>query len=442
MPSATKARARVRQKAKGPIDPAFGRRLRSLREARTLTQAQLAGPDFTPGFISLVENGRTRVSLRAAEILARRLEISVVDLVGDEGGADAAANATIARAEAELRAGRASAAIELLRPIDGRAAPSLRARMRRVHGKALVALGRPREAVPVLDDALRAFRTARDTESMARTMYDLAVAHARAQSIGDALGLALQAEHTIASGDVVDRTLELELLTFLATLFVTLGDYDAADLRAERAKAIAQDVADPSAVASLYQSLAATRQEQGDFEAALAYARRSLQAYEQLRHTRAIASTWNTIGWIYVKRGQTGRAAEALDRAWRLAQAQSDGRLAAYVLQSRAELEMSRGDFPAAVRLAEESARHPQASARARALSLLVRAEALAKTRAPLAALNAAFRDAFEALEPHGRRQLAKAYRAHFEALVARGESKQAVVSARRALELMQPALQ
>ncbi len=71
----------VRQKAKGPIDPRFGQRLRELRVAAGLTQAQLAGPEFSKGFISLVETGRARTSLRAAQIFADRLRVPLAELV-------------------------------------------------------------------------------------------------------------------------------------------------------------------------------------------------------------------------------------------------------------------------------------------------------------------------------------------------------------------------
>ncbi len=71
----------VHQKAKGPIDPSIGLKVRELRTARGMTQAQLAGPDFSKGFISLLETGRTRVSLRAAHIIASRLGVDVTELL-------------------------------------------------------------------------------------------------------------------------------------------------------------------------------------------------------------------------------------------------------------------------------------------------------------------------------------------------------------------------
>ena len=71
----------VRQKAKGPIDPTVGENVRKLRIEKGMTQAQLAGSDFSKGFISLLETGRTRASLRAAEILAKRLGITAPKLL-------------------------------------------------------------------------------------------------------------------------------------------------------------------------------------------------------------------------------------------------------------------------------------------------------------------------------------------------------------------------
>src|SRR6266508_943283 len=86
MPVATKPRRIVHQKAKGPIDPSVGHKVRELRTARAMTQAALAGPDFSKGFISLLETGRTRISLRAAHILAGRLGVEVTDLLASPTG--------------------------------------------------------------------------------------------------------------------------------------------------------------------------------------------------------------------------------------------------------------------------------------------------------------------------------------------------------------------
>lgn len=439
---ARRPRRIVHQKAKGPIDPLMGQRVRELRTARGMTQAKLAGQDFTKGFISLVETGRTRMSLRAAEIVAGRLGVSVAELLdaGNSGGLREL-ELHLTRAEGRAAAGEWDEALELLASLAGKMTGRLAARAVRLKGRVLTGQRKAREAIGSLDDALRAFRGIGDREMVARVLFDLALAHAQLGQHGEAVNLALQCDYALSAGHVVDRTLELRVHTLLASEFVAIGDLGSADIRAERAQQMAQDVVDPLYVASSYETLAYLRQQQGDLEAALAYSRRALDSYQEMHNAAAVGSTWNTIGWVYVKRGQLKRAAEALDTAERLANERGDQRLMSFVLQSKAELAMARGDHQEAIALAQSSINHPEASDRARAISHLVKAEALARSGAPLAKVNAAFAEAINALEPQGRGLVARAHRAHFEALNARGEAKQATAAAQKALELLSPAL-
>jgi tetratricopeptide (TPR) repeat protein len=152
-----------------------------------------------------------------------------------------------------------------------------------------------------------------------------------------------------------------------------------------------------------------------------------------------LGSAWNTLGWVFIKRGQVGRAREALDHAEAAARDNHDDRLLAYVLQSRAELELARGNAEAAQRLAEASIASPNASPRCIALSQLVRAEAIAATKAPDAAVVRAYDEALRALEPLGRRLLAQAHQSLFAAMTRRGRHKEANVAGQRAFELLQP---
>jgi len=442
MPRIAKPRTRiVRQKSKGPVDPRPGERVRALRLARGMTQGMLAADDFTKGFISLVETGRTRMSLRAAEIIAGRLGTTIADLLAAGPGGDKAREVMLLRAEAELRAGRPAAALQLTRQLQTTGQGPFDARVQRIRGRALLDLGNWRDAVTEFDAALRGFRAAGHSQLAVRTLFDLARAHSHLEQRIEALSMALECERAIQGGSVIDRTLELQLAAFIATIYVTIGDYGSADIRSERAKALAQDVSDTRSVAALYESLAVTRQEQGDYDAALDFARRALGAYEQLELEAMVGSSWNTIGWICVQRRQFGKAEEALAKAERSASQRDDQALLGYVLQTRAELELARGKTADAIRLADASAEIDAASDRCKALSLLVRAQAVAASAAPLGEVRRAFARATAALEPHGRRQLARAHELCFDALTARGEYKEAAASAAKALELMHPAL-
>ena len=433
--TATRTRRIVRQRAKGPIDRGPGDRVRALRSARGLTQADLAGNEFSKGFISLLETGRTRVSLRAAEIIASKLGVGVAELL-TPGSSNEELELILVRGESELRAGNAERVLPLLEPIERRVTGIQRARLLRLRGRALARAQRSRQGLQDLDEAIRLFGAAKQRDQVIRTLFDLAVAHVRLEERSEALHYALEVERALVAREIVDRTLELQVLTFLAGIFTTVGDFGSADARAERAKALAEEVTDLRTVAAMYETLARTREEQGDLESALAYAQRALAAHEQAANFEAVGSSWNTIGWVYVQRRQFARAAEALDRAARIATDHNIGRLAAYVTQTRAELALAQGLHDQALKLADESASHPEASPRCRALSLLVRARALAATDAVDLEVERSFQGAFEALKNQGRKQLARAHEYYSEALSARGREHDALAAARRALEL------
>lgn len=441
MPTTTRQRRIVRQKAKGPVDPQLGKRVRALRLARRMTQAELAGDDFTKGFISLVENARTRISLRAAEILARRLGVSVTDLFGTATPSDRELEFVLLRAEQSLATGDAAQATHMVEAAEAKSEGVLRARFQRLRARALIETTRSRDAVRLLDQALRTFRRHGQAELEARTLFDLARAHARLQAPGEAINLALACEREIEAGKVVDRTLELEVHRFLVNAYAWIGDHASADARGERALALAQDVADPAALAKLYASLAQTRHEQGDAEAALSYARRSLELYERLRMETAVGETWNTLGWLYLQRKQYAKAGEALDEAERRARAFKNDRLLSYVLSTRSEIALARGKFDEATALAEESAAHPEVPPRCKAEALLVKAQALAAQQASLARVKDAFEEAIAAHEAEPPRVRAKADEAYAAVLAERGDAKGAYEHAQRALQLMRPGL-
>lgn len=441
MTVATKRRARGVGRPPNPPDPVLAERIRSLRQARGLTQAQLADRIFTKGFISLLETGRTGLSLRAARLFAPRLGVTVDDLLRPaRSGSERDIELALTRAEAEFASGHHEQALRTAKSAE-KGQVELRARYLRLRGRVLLQTERPAEAVATLDEALRLLRRVEQKELAARTLFDLAQAHARSEAFGEAIHYGLQCENAILAGHVVDASLEVRLLSFLAGVFVAIGDLASADLRIERAKRLIDDISEPKAVGNLYFNLAVTRQREGDPEGALAYARKALEAYEQMNIPAYVASVWNTLGWIHTQRREFDRAEEALDRAEQIAKETGDDRVEAYVLQNRAQLALARGQTEDAIRLAQASAEHPDAPRRARAISLLTGAEALARTAASDREVDAAFRAAIAALTPFGRMLLARAHRAHFEALAARGRHGDAEEAARRGFDAVNAVL-
>src|ERR1700674_1355546 len=76
----------------------------NIREVRTklgMTQAQLAAPEFSISYISAIERGKIRPSLKALSILARRLDVPLTFLLeGSPSGATEARAAGFSPADA------------------------------------------------------------------------------------------------------------------------------------------------------------------------------------------------------------------------------------------------------------------------------------------------------------------------------------------------------
>lgn len=62
--------------------PGFGPRLRAFRLSRGLTQAQVAGKAYTKAYISMLESGRSRASMKAVSTLAAALGVDPIELLG------------------------------------------------------------------------------------------------------------------------------------------------------------------------------------------------------------------------------------------------------------------------------------------------------------------------------------------------------------------------
>src|SRR5437868_15380845 len=87
-----------------------GARIRSLRTAKGLTQAQLAEPNYTKAYISMLESGRTRASMKALEHIAATLGVKPADLLRGQA-APAAPQYALVEARRLLEPGRGTQAL-------------------------------------------------------------------------------------------------------------------------------------------------------------------------------------------------------------------------------------------------------------------------------------------------------------------------------------------
>jgi transcriptional regulator with XRE-family HTH domain len=75
--------------ARSTLSARFGARVRTLRTARDLSQFDLAAAvGLSPNHLGVLERGEKMPTLETAEALAKALNLSVAELLSDEGGAD------------------------------------------------------------------------------------------------------------------------------------------------------------------------------------------------------------------------------------------------------------------------------------------------------------------------------------------------------------------
>ncbi len=94
-----------------------GARIRSLRTAKGLTQAQLAEPQYTKAYISMLESGRTRASMKALEHIAGVLGVKPADLLGG-APSPATPQYTLLEARRLVEQGRAAEATPMLEGLE------------------------------------------------------------------------------------------------------------------------------------------------------------------------------------------------------------------------------------------------------------------------------------------------------------------------------------
>jgi tetratricopeptide (TPR) repeat protein len=312
----------------------------------------------------------------------------------------------------------------------------VRAKALRIQGRALVETGEARAGLEILEQAGAELKALGLNELAVRVLYYRAIAHAHLDEPGNALTLALECEAAMNARGLVDRTLELQLRSLLATTFARVGDLNTASQQGERALALADDVVDPEALGSLYSTMAMTRQRQGELDAALSYARKGLEIFESLGRDRFVIQLWHNLAVVRLARREYAEAAQALDRAEALARQGKFAALEARLLGVRAELAGARGNWRQAQTLAAAAAAHPAARAQTRGRALLLQARAGSKLKAPAARVVALIEEALVALAKEPSRIRAEAHDTYATVLADRGRWKDAYAQSQRAYEL------
>jgi len=410
-----------------------GARIRSLRTAKGLTQAQLAEPLYTKAYISMLESGRTRASMKALEHISGVLGVSPADLLG---GAPSAATPQYSLVEARrlIEQGNHREALPILEGLEDGLTPKDQLVRLRYLASAHNAGGQPKLAFPVMERAQRMAELLGDPEELVRLKSVLAAIYRSTYAYDEAAKLLRECIEACEDGTVKDPPFHFRRLTDLATLLTNQRQPKAALPLYEKAIELSEQFADRPNIALLYAGLARTYHDQGDVELAIRYTQRSLQVYEELGLLDRIACTLDNAALLYAEYGNRERARECLARAAELAtEIKRDGTLAS-IRVSESEV-MAKGDAEAGLEHAQQALKfarkvdQPDAQVRAHLLIGELRMKANPATA------RRSFNEAAQLAEERVPHLLRTIFERWSHAAEGAGDGDEALRLARRALE-------
>jgi transcriptional regulator with XRE-family HTH domain len=306
----------------------LGSRLRAKRKALRLSQHQLGGDEFSPSYVSAVERGKIRPSLKALYILADRLGEPVTYFLQDEGAGQAESlfEDTEEAASIDISQGRPQDAIAKLLSLSlagygAKAQATVYLRL----GQAYIANQQPAEAIPALREALRLAETATETALAASARLYQGIAYYRQQRPAQALEYHRHCLQSVKEGSIKGPGFALLVYDWLGRDLAALGQEKDALPYCEAAMKLAGSLVDLRSVGAAQWEAASAYKHDGSQSLARVHARRSLAAYEALTVLAASASVRTTYAAILSSAGKQSAAESALREAEGLGDCIGDG---------------------------------------------------------------------------------------------------------------------
>jgi tetratricopeptide (TPR) repeat protein len=351
-------RTRIRRPA--PVSAALqqiGERIRAARIEAGLSQAQLGAPHFTRAYVSAIELGKVRPAMKSLEFMAEKLgkptPYFLEDAEADRRRQEQ--SAIVARGNQLISEGKPLEAIPLLAALAKNATPRERASLQRSLGRAYTQARRAPEAIAVLNEALRFFKTVDDSEQVARTRSQLGAAMLEMRTYAEAQQELESALAFMSKADVKDPLLKVHTLYNLGVSFYMRGDYRAAAQQFDRAAREGVDVGDLRWQAGLLAGMGMSYSKLNDFEAAVSYLRKSEALFEAINNkSRAVESRLRAA--LSLKSlGQRTKADELLTSALEEARSSGADRLAVEIASYQAAHWAEEGRSEEAITLASEA---------------------------------------------------------------------------------------
>ena len=303
----------------GTVDPiVLGSRVRASRVARGLNQSDLTGGVYSVGYVSRIECGARRPTLKAITTISEQLGMSVGELLAGASEEEVdEIRLGISYAELALENGEAvDAELQARRALERAQSTSLRdltVQARFVVARALEAMGQ-------LDSAIRELEALfQQAEGLHLIRCGIALSRCYREA-GD-LTLAIEVGERVrpvilAAG--LDRSDEaVQLVMTVALAYIERGDLHRAARICTEVIDVAEETASPTARSAAYWNASVVQSERGDTQAALALANRALALLGEGQDTRNLARLRLELGRLHLELDDpdVARALEQLGKA-------------------------------------------------------------------------------------------------------------------------------
>jgi tetratricopeptide (TPR) repeat protein len=430
----------------------------NIREVRTklgLTQAQLAAPEFSISYISAIERGKIRPSLKALSILAKRLDVPLTFLLeGSPAGAaearavgyspadsgpDQRIDVDLLQASVLVQQHKCQEAAELLAPIQpDRITTDQVYRLFLLRGQIHLGLNEYQEAVVDLRAAVTQGEGLNDIESIERARNLLGKAYFLLYNYTLAMENHLRCYTAIENGQINDPIFSLEVYNNLANDYFRLGDLEKAVTYYEKAlQALDGMRRDSRSFAEKYMEIGQRYKSVGKLSMARDYVMRSLALYEMRDEQRLIGMTHQHMGKTLEKRDDLDGAEREYREAITIEQELEDDVAASICHTSLAELLLKRGNVTEAEKEAQEALRYAKASqdVQTQGQALMALAQIRHDAR-DYAAADQLFTEALDLLDTSSAHEIAAAaYSRYANLLEQRNEVQRSLSAFKKAFE-------
>jgi tetratricopeptide (TPR) repeat protein len=432
-----------------------GKNIREVRTKLGLTQTQLAAPEFSISYISAIERGKIRPSLKALSILAKRLDVPLTFLLegSPEGVREAQAvgyspadsgpgqkiDVDLLQANVLIQQHLYEQAHALLAPIQpDRVTMEQAYRLFFLRGHIHLGLQEHQEAVVDLRAALTQGEGLNDIEYIERARNVLGKAYFLLYNYTLAMENHQRCYNAIENGQIVDPVFALDVYNNLAGDYFRHGDLEKSVEFYHRALATLEGMSrDAQSFARKYMEIGQNYKALGKLSIAREYMVRSLAIYEMCDEQRLEGLSHQRLGKTLEKRNDLEGAEHEYRLAIAIEQALDDAVASSTCHTSLTELLLKQGKLSEAEQeatVALDFARHGHdAQAQGQALSALAQ---IRHQTADFAGADELFQQALDLLDATPAHELAaSAYFRYANLLEQRNEVQRSLSAIKKAYE-------